>query len=112
MPLQVVYGVDNTITTFPLIQAFITSKSADTFRFIDDILREHFFWDCPSMAVIIGDFAKGLTAAVAQLAAEQAMKAREAEKETITVNQGHGVEVPSPSLEPVPTDTIVVDWVA
>jgi hypothetical protein len=112
MPLQVVYGVDNTMTTFPLIQAFITSESADTFRFIDDILREHFFWDCPSMAVIIGDFAKGLTAAVAQLAAEQAMKAREAEKETMTVNQGHGVEVPSPSLEAVPADTIVVDWVA
>ena len=109
MPLQIVYGVDNTLTTFPLIQAFICSESAETFRFVDSILEEHFFWDCPGMAVIVGDFAKGLTAAVAQLAAEQAKKARKA---SAVSAESEDEELRSPTPGPVPLDTIVVDWVA
>jgi hypothetical protein len=33
------------------------------------ILQDHSFYNCPSFAVIAGDFSKGLSAAIAQKAA-------------------------------------------
>ena len=66
--LQYVVGIDNTGKTFPVLQVFHISESARTFCFIMNIWRTYFFYDCPGPAVWCGDFAAGLTAAVAQQA--------------------------------------------
>jgi hypothetical protein len=47
--LQHVVGIDNTGKTFPILQVFHISESARTFRFIMDIWRTYFFYDCPGI---------------------------------------------------------------
>ena len=47
----------------------ITSESAASFKFAADQLMDLVFYDCPEAAVIVGDFSKGLGAAVAAKAA-------------------------------------------
>jgi hypothetical protein len=121
--LQHVVGIDNTGKTFPILQVFHISKSARTFRFIMDIWRTYFFYDCPGPAVWCGDFAAGLTAAVAQQAVKDAIAARKAEK--LALSKGKEVErsvLPGPlniddllSTAPLweaDSQTIIVDWVA
>ncbi|KAL2043431.1 hypothetical protein N7G274_003737 [Stereocaulon virgatum] len=66
LPLSVIVCVTNTLRSFPIAYCFIASESADAFVFINECIRELFFHDsCRGPAVILGDFAAGLTAAMA-----------------------------------------------
>jgi MULE transposase domain len=65
LPLSVMVGVDNTGSTFPLAFCYITSESAVSFEWIANQLTDLIFYDCPEPKLIIGDFSKGLGAAVA-----------------------------------------------
>ena len=69
LPLSVMVGIDNCGKTFPIAYCYITSESAASFKFISDQLSDLVFYDCPEAAVIVGDFAKGLGAAIAAKAA-------------------------------------------
>ena len=52
--------------SFLIAYYFIILESADAFLFMNECMRELFFYDsCLSPAVILGDFAAGLTAAMA-----------------------------------------------
>ena len=69
--LQAWVGIDNTNHTFPFLQAYSVAESAKIIRFLlDSVLEKHFFYDCPAMAVVAGDFGKGLMAGLAQKAAQ------------------------------------------
>jgi hypothetical protein len=72
LPLLVMVGIDNTRTTFPMAYMFITSKSAESFRFASRQLTDLCFYDCPKAAIICGDFSKGLGLAIALKAREDA----------------------------------------
>jgi hypothetical protein len=76
LPLLNIVSIDNTNKTFPLAQAFITTESAVSFRFIQDMLSKYVFYNYPEPTVIVRDFAKGLAKAVALKAAEDAAKKR------------------------------------
>jgi hypothetical protein len=69
LPLSDIVGIDNIGKTFPVAFCYITSESAASFAWISEQLSEYVFYDCPEPAIIIGDFAKGLGAAVAAKAA-------------------------------------------
>ena len=69
LPLSVMVGIDNTGATFPMAYCYITSESAASFKWIAEQLTELAFYNCPKPALIIGDFSKGLGAAVAAKAA-------------------------------------------
>jgi MULE transposase domain len=65
LPLGVMVGIDNTGRTFPVAYCYITSESAASFKWIAEQLTDLVFYDCPEPALIVGDFSKGLGAAVA-----------------------------------------------
>ena len=69
LPLSVMVGIDNTSRTFPMAYCYITSESAASFKWIAEQLTDLAFYDCPEPALIVGDFSKGLGAAVAAKAA-------------------------------------------
>jgi len=69
LPLSVMVGIDNRGKTFPMGYCYITSESAASFKFVADQLSDLAFYDCPKAAVVVGDFSKGLGAAVAAKAA-------------------------------------------
>ena len=77
--LQCFISIDNTRKTFQFLQAFSTTESGDIIRFLLDILKDHFFYDCPSFVVLIGDFSSGLSTGFTLKAAEEATAAREKE---------------------------------
>lgn len=65
LPLSVIVCVTNVLKSFPIAYCFIASESSDAFIFINECMRELFFHDsCRGPAVILGDFAAGLTAAM------------------------------------------------
>jgi len=66
LPLSIIVGITNTSKTFPLAFCFITSESTEAFEFVNTQLKELMFYDCPGPAVIVGDFSKGLSAAMAR----------------------------------------------
>ena len=129
MLLQNLIGIDNTGTTFGVLQAFITSESKSFWKFLNKVLALYFFFKCPGYRVICADFSAGITAWVAEQAAEEAAVARRAEEEataqsTASVSLSKGKEKectehlpllladPLPSASEVDSQTIVVDWVA
>jgi len=65
LPLGVMVGIDNTRKTFPVAYCYITSESAALFKWIAEQLTNLVFYNCPELALIVGDFSKGLRAAVA-----------------------------------------------
>jgi hypothetical protein len=69
LPLSVMVGIDNCGRTFPAAYCYITSESAASFKFVADQLSDLAFYDCPEAAVVVGDFSKGLGAAMAAKAA-------------------------------------------
>ena len=69
LPLSVMVGIDNRGRTFPMAYCYITSESAASFKFVADQLSDLIFYDCPEPAVVVGDFSKGLGAAMAAKAA-------------------------------------------
>jgi hypothetical protein len=79
--LQCFIGVDNTGKTFQFLQAFSTAESAEIIRFLLQILEDHFFYDCPGFAVLMGDFGSGLSAGFAQKAVEDAKRAEDRRKQ-------------------------------
>jgi hypothetical protein len=44
------------------------------------VLKDHFFYDCPSFAVLAGDFDKGLSKGFAKKAAQEAKDAQEVQQ--------------------------------
>jgi hypothetical protein len=70
--LQCFVGVDNTGKTFQFLQAFSIAESAEIIQFLLQILKDHFFYDCLSFAVLMGDFGSGLSAGFAQKAVQDA----------------------------------------
>ena len=65
LPLSVLVCVTNTLMTLPIAYCFIESESAAAFLFINDCMKDLFFYDnCRGPAVVLGDFAAGLTAAM------------------------------------------------
>jgi hypothetical protein len=125
--LQSVIGIDNTGKTFSFLHSFSLNEAARTFEFLMKIWETHFFYDCPGPAVIAGDFSKGLTAAVARKAAQDAKEAEETEMKKSTAKGKEKVIQPETSRDvfdyPLPTapearpkyetdsQTIIVDWV-
>ena len=109
--LQDVIGIDNTGKTFPIMHLFHVNEAARFFHFVRKVLATYFFYDCPGPAVWCGDFAAGLTAAIAQVAAEEALsKGKELARDS-----------PNPlEMDPLPTappyeldsQTIIVDPIA
>jgi hypothetical protein len=69
LPLSVMVSIDNTGATFPVAYCYITSESAASFKWIAEQLTKLAFWDCPKPTLIVGDFSKGLRAAIAAKAA-------------------------------------------
>src|SRR5436305_2822188 len=69
LPLSIMVGIDNCGKTFPIAYCYITSESAASFKFVAEQLTDLVFYDCPEAAIIVGDFSKGLGAAVAAKAA-------------------------------------------
>ena len=65
MPLSVLVEVFNTGKTFPFALCFITSESAATFGFMENILNELLFYNCLCPKEIFGDFDKGLAKSIA-----------------------------------------------
>jgi hypothetical protein len=65
LPLSVMVSIDNRGRTFPMAYCYITSESAASFKFVADQLSDLIFYDCPEPAVVVGDFSKGLGAAMA-----------------------------------------------
>ncbi len=50
------------MSSFPVAYAFISSESAEAFKFINACCKELFFWDdFPFPTVILGDFSLGLS---------------------------------------------------
>lgn len=77
MPLSILVGVTNTMSTFPLAYTFISSESAEAFKFVNACCKELFFWDyCPGPAVMLGDFSLGLSAAMVRKAGISVVEAR------------------------------------
>lgn len=69
MPLSILVGITNTMSSFPLAYTFISSESAEAFKFVNACYKENFFWDdCPGAAVMLGDFSLGLSAAMVRKA--------------------------------------------
>lgn len=65
MALSILVGVTNTMASFPVAYTFISSESAEAFKFVNACCKELFFWDnCPGPAVMLGDFSLGLLAAM------------------------------------------------
>jgi len=64
LPLSVIVGITNTFKTFPIAFCFITSESTEAFEFVNTQLKELMFYDRSGPAVIVGDFSKGLGAAM------------------------------------------------
>ena len=65
LPLSVIVCVTNVMKSFPIAYCFVASESSEAFIFINKCMRELFFHDsCRGPAVILGDFAAGLTAAM------------------------------------------------
>lgn len=61
MPLSILVGVTNTMTSFPLAYTFIYSKSIETFKFVNICCKKLFFWDdYPGPVVIMGVFSLSL----------------------------------------------------
>jgi hypothetical protein len=65
LPLGVMVGIDNISKTFPVAYCYITSESAASFKWIAEQLTNLVYYNCPKLALIVGDFSKGLGAAVA-----------------------------------------------
>lgn len=60
MALSILVGVTNTMASFPVAYTFISSESAEAFKFVNACCKELFFWDnCPGPAVMLGDFSLG-----------------------------------------------------
>lgn len=65
LPLSTLVGVTNTLQTFTIAYCYITSKSAKSFLFLFDCLKDLIFYNaCFSPGIILGDFAAGLAAAM------------------------------------------------
>ena len=65
LPLSVLVCVTNTLKTIPIGYCFIESESTEAFLFMNDCMRDLFFYDnCRGPAVLLGDFAAGLIAAM------------------------------------------------
>ena len=124
--LQSVIGIDNTGKTFSFLHSFSLNEAARTFEFLMKIWETHFFYDCPGPAVIAGDFSKGLTAAIARKAAQDAKEADEIETKLIAKGKEKEIQQETSLDEfdyPLPTalearpeyeadsQTIIVDWV-
>jgi hypothetical protein len=63
--LNVIVGINNTGSTFPIAYCYITLESALSFKWVLEQVTDLAFSNCPKPALIIGDFSKGLGAAVA-----------------------------------------------
>ena len=65
LPLSVLVCVTNTLKTVPIAYCFIESESTEAFLFMNDCMKDLFFYDdCRGPGVLLGDFAAGLTAAM------------------------------------------------
>ena len=69
LPLSIMVSIDNCGKIFPIAYCYITSESVVSFKFVAEQLTDLVFYDCPEAVVIVGDFSKGLGAAVATKAA-------------------------------------------
>lgn len=68
--LSILVGILNTGKTFPFGLCFITSETTASFEFMEQQLDDPFFYNCPRLKVIYGDFAKGLASAIAKREAQ------------------------------------------
>lgn len=76
MLLSILVGITNTISSFPLAYTFISSKSAEAFKFLNAYCKEIFFRDnCPGPTVLLGDFSLGLSAAMVRKAGISVLEA-------------------------------------
>lgn len=64
LPLSVIVGIDNTSSTFLAVYCYITSELVVSFKWVLEQVTDLVFSDCPKPTLIIGNFSKGLRAAV------------------------------------------------
>jgi MULE transposase domain len=69
LPLSVIVSINNCSKTFLVAYCYITLESAASFKFVANQLSSLVFYSCPKAAVVVGDFSKGLAAAMAAKAA-------------------------------------------
>src|SRR5271165_5406785 len=67
--LSVMVSIDNCSKTFPIGYCYITLELVASFKFVANQLSDLAFYNCPEAAVVVGDFSKGLGAAIAAKAA-------------------------------------------
>jgi hypothetical protein len=98
LPLSIMIGITNTGATFPLAYCYITSESAKSFEFVAHQLTKYVFYDCPEAAVICADFTKGLGAAIAAKARQDAQAENSGEEEGDDRGALHPGELPDVSI--------------
>jgi len=69
LPLSVIVSINNRGKTFLVAYCYITLESAASFKFVADQLSDLVFYNCLEVAVVVGDFLKGLAAAITVKAA-------------------------------------------
>jgi len=67
--LSVIVSINNCNRTFLIAYCYIILELAASFKFVADQLSDLVFYNCPEAAVVVGDFSKGLRAAMAAKAA-------------------------------------------
>jgi len=67
--LSVIVGINNCSRTFLIAYCYITLELAASFKFVANQLSDLVFYNCLKAAVVVGDFSKGLRAAIAAKAA-------------------------------------------
>lgn len=65
MPLSILLGITNIMSSFPLGYIFISSESAEAFKFINACCNKLFFWNkYPGPILMLGDFSLALSVAM------------------------------------------------
>jgi hypothetical protein len=85
-------GIDNCGKTFPALQLFATNEGARVFEKVEEVWDRAIFYDCPSPAVLAGDFAAGLAKSVGRSAAKKKEAARKAEEISAAKGKGKAVD--------------------
>ena len=65
LPLSVIVSINNHSKTFLVAYYYITLECAASFKFVANQLSDLVFYNCLKAAVVVRDFAKGLSTIIA-----------------------------------------------
>jgi hypothetical protein len=115
LPLSVIVGIGNTGATFPIAYYYITSESAASSKWIATQLTELCFKKCLELALIYGDFSKGLGAAIAakataDLAGLPPMDKALPQQDPVALLEATEVVIGEATGKPQPTKLQLCEW--